>query len=259
MNEGYLISNQRSKFVLTGRESWTVECEQLERFSSGTECWLNGFMGFITTSSTLSTNRCQGGVWLLPLVVGSLLIISPTDSISVFELPVRERPATRPVPRNNSQASGVNLRGLDTDLLLCAMSCRGRSTQCFSTEPKKAAEQQMKMEMKCCSIYRVETSKTSFRCFIKFQMSFTKVWGGLIIYSRVACRQSELFSANIAIYSSARLRKEDIAAEKKDSFGIYMFLWVCGYYFKTGLKNGNLSLQVTNSKHIQREFVPFNL
>lgn len=78
--------------------------------------WQSGFMEFLATSSTLCTNRSQGGVWLVPLLVGSLLIISPTDSISVSELPMPDCPATRPVPRNNSQASGVDRRGLDADL-----------------------------------------------------------------------------------------------------------------------------------------------
>lgn len=79
-------------------------------------CWQSGFMEFLATSSTLCTNSSQSGVWLLPLLVGSLLIITPTDSISVFELPIPDCPATRPVPRNNSQASGVGRRGLDADL-----------------------------------------------------------------------------------------------------------------------------------------------
>lgn len=78
--------------------------------------WQSGFMEFLTTSSTPYTNRSRGGVRHLPLLVGSLLIISPTDSISVSELPMLDCPATRPVPRNNSQASGVDRRGLDADL-----------------------------------------------------------------------------------------------------------------------------------------------
>lgn len=82
----------------------------------GVGCWQSGFMEFMTATSTLCTNHSHGGVWLLPPLVGSLLIISPTDSISMSDPPMPGCPATRPVPRNYRQASGVNLRGLDTDL-----------------------------------------------------------------------------------------------------------------------------------------------
>lgn len=77
MNEGSPRPYQRSQSVPMGTESWTVECEELERFSSEVGCCQRGFIGFMTASSTLSTNCRHSGIWLLPLVVGSLLIISP--------------------------------------------------------------------------------------------------------------------------------------------------------------------------------------
>lgn len=86
MNEGSPTSYQRSKSVTVGTKNWTAECEELERRAAGVGYCQNGFTGFKTASSTLSTNCYHGGIWLLPLVVGSWLIISPTDSISMSEL-----------------------------------------------------------------------------------------------------------------------------------------------------------------------------
>lgn len=59
--------------------------------------------------STLCSHRDQGGVWLLPLLVGSLLSSAPPTAPLVFEFPLQLCPVscstTRPVPRNNSQVS----------------------------------------------------------------------------------------------------------------------------------------------------------
>lgn len=77
MNECSPRPYQRSQSVPMGTASGTAECEHLERFSSEVGCCQRGFIGFMTASSTLSTNCRHGGIWLLPLVVGSLLIISP--------------------------------------------------------------------------------------------------------------------------------------------------------------------------------------
>lgn len=71
MNEGSLRSYQSSKSLPTVREAG-----RLQRCCSGAGCCQSGFTGFDSAGSRLSTNRCSRGIWLLPLVVGPLLIIS---------------------------------------------------------------------------------------------------------------------------------------------------------------------------------------
>lgn len=77
-----------------------------------------------------------------------------------------DTPATRPVPRNNSQTSGVDLRGLDIDLFMCAMSCRAKEL-CLSN--RKQLSHTRKMEMEWCNVHQVWTSNACFRCPIQFK------------------------------------------------------------------------------------------
>ena len=92
MNEGFLRSDQRSRSHARRASGegkfgrWRVSSWRGSALRAG--CWQNRFVRFTTATSALSTNRCQGGAWLLPLAVRPLLIISPTDGISVSELPM---------------------------------------------------------------------------------------------------------------------------------------------------------------------------
>lgn len=106
MNEGSPRSYQSSKSVPTATVGRALECEQLERCSGGTGCCRSGFMGFESAWSPLSTNQRHGAIWLLPLVVGSPLIISLRRQ-HLCETPVWLRV---PFLRNSRQAFGVNLR-----------------------------------------------------------------------------------------------------------------------------------------------------
>lgn len=72
MNEGSLRSYQSSKSLAT---AWEAGHSQRCSGGGGAGCCQSGFTGFDSAGSPLSTNHCRRSVWLLPLVVGPLVII----------------------------------------------------------------------------------------------------------------------------------------------------------------------------------------